>query len=178
MAMTRRANNNARVSKRKGSRKGSKRVSRKGKKSSRKGTKKRGMLARLMGKMRRGKRSSRKSKGRKNNNVAVLVPAKGGQRGGGAATTLDDKTADVQALAADKFDAPATKSAVDGAKKVLVSDGDQLPSAEARGTVKFDNGSGEKTYKVFIYDKNGVKGKKTELGLTDGQVDDHFAPAP
>ena len=79
MAMSRRANNNARVSKRKGSRKGSKRVSRKGKKSSRKGSKRRGMLAKLM---RKGKRSSRKSKGRKNNNVAVLVPVKGGQRGG------------------------------------------------------------------------------------------------
>jgi hypothetical protein len=78
MAMSRRANKSAN-SKRKVSRKGSKRVSRKGKKGSRKGTKKRGMLAKLMGKMRRGKRSNRKSKGKK---VAVLVPAKGGQRGG------------------------------------------------------------------------------------------------
>ena len=92
MAMSRRANNNARVSKRKGSRKGSKRVSRKGKKSSRKGTKKRGMIARLMGRMRRGKRSSRKSKGRKNNNVAVLVPAKGSQRGGAFPTNYPTNT--------------------------------------------------------------------------------------
>jgi hypothetical protein len=175
MAMTRRANNNARVSKRKGSRKGSKRVSRKGKKSSRKGTKKRGMLARLMGKMRRGKKSSRKSKGKKNNNVAVLVPAKGGQRGGGAATKLEDKTADVKGLSDDKFDGLATKTAVVGAKKVLVSDGSELVKTDRpNGTVEYLG----KTHNVFMYDKNGLKGKKTELNITDADVDGHFATAP
>lgn len=171
MAMTRRANNNARVSKRKGSRKGSKRVSRKGKKSSRKGTKKRGMLARLMGKMRRGKKSSRKSKGRKNNNVAVLVPAKGGQRGGGPATSVEPIV-----------DTSGIPGVMANAKAAYLSDGGDLGTIASLTKESVSNvnvGKGPKNYNVYYLKKSdaAIQAVRDALNKTQTDIEGFFPTA-
>ena len=166
--MTRRSKKSARVSKRKVSRKGSKKVSRKGKKGSRKGTKKRGLLARLRSRMRRGKRGSRKSKGK--NSVAVLVPAKGGQRGGdpGTLTKLGaDKIATVAGDNASMVQDPQLKG-------VFLSNGDKLPIDKAKGEVDYDGNK----YNVFILTRDEVDGLITANKLDSStNLDTLFPPA-